>query len=198
MTQIIGLTGGIASGKSTVSQMFKEAKIPVIDTDQITHDLYQKESVVYRKLIDAFGSEIIDVDKSINRKQLGALIYQDEEKRNTLNSIVHPHVKKVVLSEIEKYKNLDVPLVVVDVPLLFETDFIQLVDKSVVVYVSYDQQLDRLIDRDEISESFAKQKIKAQMPLDDKCDQADFVIDNSTSILETKKQFKKLLTSLGA
>ncbi len=197
MTKIIGLTGGIASGKSTVSQMFQDVGIPVIDTDQITHDLYQKSSVVYHELVDAFGDSIIGVDKHINRKQLGAMIYNDDALRQQLNDIVHPHVKRVALSEVEKYKVLDVPIIVMDVPLLFETDFIELVDFSVLVYVTKDKQIERLMDRDEIKEEFAKQKINAQMSLEEKRTKADYVIDNSTSIIETKKQFNNLIATLG-
>ncbi|MEC9484990.1 MAG: dephospho-CoA kinase [Candidatus Izemoplasma sp.] len=197
MTKIIGLTGGIASGKSTVSSMFKEADIPVIDTDQIAHDLYHKHSVVYHELVNAFGDKILGVDQSINRKRLGALIYNDKQLRQELNDIVHPHVKRVVLSEIEKLKVLDVPVIVIDVPLLFETDFITLVDMSVLVYVNQAKQIERLVDRDEISDTFAKQKINAQMFLEEKRKKADYVIDNSTSIIETKKQFNNLIETLG-
>lgn len=197
MTQIIGLTGGIASGKSTVSDMFKAENIPVIDTDLITHKLYQKHSVVYDKIVETFGDDVLFANKDINRKLLGKWIYENQSLRETLNRIVHPHVKKMVYKEIDELSLLNPKVIVIDVPLLFETDFIDMVDKSVVVYVTKALQLERLMDRDQISEAFATSKINAQLPLSEKKKKADYVIDNSQSILQTKKQFNALLEKLG-
>lgn len=197
MTQIIGLTGGIASGKSTVSDMFKAENIPVIDTDLITHKLYQKHSVVYDEIVKTFGQDVLFANKDINRKLLGKWIYEDQSLRETLNHIVHPHVKKMVYKEIDELSLLNPKVIVIDVPLLFETDFIDMVDKSVVVYVTKALQLERLMDRDQISEAFATSKINAQLPLSEKKKKADYVIDNSQSILQTKKQFNALLEKLG-
>lgn len=197
MSKIIGLTGGIASGKSTVSNMFKTIDVPVIDTDLITHNLYQKNTVVHEELIKAFGEEIVFANKDINRKRLGQMIYNDKALRQVLNNIVHPHVKNITLQEIERLKLMKHELIVVDVPLLFETDFRKMVDISVVVYVEPALQLQRLIDRDQISAEFASSKIAAQMSLEEKKELADYVIDNSRSILDTRKQFNSLIEKLG-
>lgn len=197
MSMIIGLTGGIATGKSTVSKMFKSVGIPVIDTDLITHSLYNKQSEVYDELVETFGQRIVLENKDINRQVLGQMIYNDRERRCTLNRIVHPNVKRIALDEIEKYKQLNHKVIVVDVPLLFETDFNELVDITLVVYIGPDLQHQRLMDRDGINESFAWSKINSQMPLKEKRDLADYVIDNSHSISDTRKQFNNLLEKLG-
>jgi dephospho-CoA kinase len=192
----IGLTGGIATGKSTVSTMFHQLNIPVIDTDKIAYDLLKKGTDAYYEVVEVFTDDLLLTDLEINRKKLGKLIYYDEKKRKILNSIVHPKVKTIVLNEIKRLTDLGNTIIVVDVPLLFETDFVCFVDKTVVVYASYEDQLKRLIDRDKISEEYAKQKIASQMPIQEKVKRADYVIDNSFSILETKKVFNKILEEL--
>ena len=197
MSKVIGLTGGIATGKSTVAKMFRSVGIPVIDTDAITHSLYTKESEVYDELVQTFGQRIVLENNDINRKVLGQLIYNDRERRCTLNRIVHPNVKKIALREIEKYKKLNHKVIVVDVPLLFETDFIDLVDISLVVYTWPDLQHQRLMARDGINPSFAWSKINSQMPLLEKVFKADYTIDNSHSISETRDQFNKFLEEIG-
>lgn len=196
MTRIIGLTGGIASGKSTVSTMFKEAGIPIIDTDQIAHDLYQKGTTVYDAIVTHFSSDILLTDQSINRKKLGQIIFANKTKRDVLNQIVHPEVYHVVDAEIERYKELDKPIVVVDVPLLFETGYDNECDATVVVYTTYENQIQRLMSRDQINEEYAKLKIDAQLSLDTKKEQATYVIDNSFSILDTKRDFNHVLEQL--
>ncbi|QMS85548.1 dephospho-CoA kinase [Candidatus Xianfuyuplasma coldseepsis] len=196
MTRIIGLTGGIASGKSTVSTMFKEAGIPVIDTDQIAHDLYQKGTTVYDAIVNHFTSDILLTDQSINRKKLGQIIFANKTKRDELNQIVHPEVYHVVDAEIERYKELDEPIVVVDIPLLFETGYDKECDATVVVYTNYENQIERLISRDQIDRDYAAMKIDAQLSLDAKKEQATYVIDNSFSILDTKRDFNHVLEQL--
>jgi dephospho-CoA kinase len=196
MTRILGLTGGIATGKSTVTDMFLERGIPVIDTDRIARDLLQKGTETYRDVVEAFGTDILLSDGSIHRKKLGQIVFRNAKKREQLNQIVHPHVRHVVESEIAIYREQNKPLVVIDVPLLFETGFDALCDKTVCVYTTREKQVARLIERDQIDATYANIKIDAQMPLSEKCDKADFVIDNSTSILETKKAFNRVIEQL--
>ena len=193
----LGLTGGIATGKSTVSKMFKEAGIPVIDTDKIARDVIQKGTEAYREICDYFTDDILLTNGEISRKKLGQIIFANTKKRNKLNSIVHPKVEEIVESELEKFHALDVKVIVIDVPLLFETNFEDLVDKTVVVYTSQKEQVKRLMERDHIDKEYALMKIKAQMPLSDKVDMADYVINNSYSILQTKKDFNKMMSDLG-
>lgn len=197
MTKIVGLTGGIASGKSTVAKMFFDKGIPVIDTDQIAHDLLEKGTQVYHEVIRYFSSDIVLTDQSINRKQLGRIIFANKAKREILNSIVHPHVIAIVEAELNQYIEHGEEMVVVDVPLLFESGFDERCDKTIVVYTSPQQQLSRLIGRDVIKKEFAQMKIDSQMPLSKKVDLADYVINNSFSILRTKKDFNKIIKDLG-
>jgi dephospho-CoA kinase len=196
MTKIIGLTGGIATGKSTVSTMFKQADIPVIDADSIAKSLLDKNTIVYNDLLDFFGESILSTDKNINRNKLANKIFHDADLRQKVNAIVHPKVKTIMTKEIEHFNNLEIPWVVIDVPLLFETDFYKLADVTVLVYARQKDQIERLMLRDSIDETYAKQKIKTQFPLYKKKELADYVIDNSKSILETKKAFQRLLKKL--
>jgi dephospho-CoA kinase len=196
MTLIVGLTGGIATGKSTVTQMFKSVDIPVIETDAIAKDMLRKGSEGYEEVITHFSNNILLTDKEINRKKLGTIVFGNSQKRAQLNAILHPRVKSIVKNEIQKHKELGTKIIVIDVPLLFETDFIDLVDKTIVVYTPFRKQKERLMERDGIDKIYAEMKISSQMPLNRKVDLADYVIDNSTSILETRLEFNKVLKEL--
>lgn len=196
MTTILGLTGGIATGKSTVAKMFIEKGIPVIDTDLISRNLLNKGTEVYYEIVNSFSSEILLSSLDINRKKLGRIIFSNPQKRAKLNEIIHPKVKEIVDSEISKYENLGTKVIVIDIPLLFETNYQEIVDKTIVVYTSLNQQLNRLISRDNISKEYAQMKINAQMSLSEKVDLADYVINNSFSILDTKRDFNKILKDL--
>lgn len=197
MTIVLGLTGGIATGKSTVAQMFKDENIPLIDSDKISRDVLKVGNEGYDEVIKMFKHDnILLTNNEINRKRLARVIFSNHQKREKLNKIVHPKVKQIVLSEIDKHKQLGTPIVVVDVPLLFESDFNEIVDKIIVVFTEKDLQIERLIDRDKITEEYAQMKIDAQMPLDEKISKADFVIDNSKSILQTKRDFIEVLKHL--
>lgn len=194
--KVIGLTGGIATGKSTVSKMFQKNNIPVIDTDKIARDVMEINHAAYLKVVAYFGIEILLPTGEINRKKLGEIIFDNKEKRERLNSIVHPEVKKVVLEEIKVYQGLGYEIVVVDVPLLFESKFDKLCDITIVVYVEEQIQYERLMKRDNLSFEEAKKRIEAQMKLSDKVKLADFIIDNSGTIKNTEKQFINLLNKI--
>ncbi len=196
MSLIVGLTGGIASGKSTISKMFQEEAIPVIDTDNIAHTLLKHNKTIYTSIVDSFGEEVLTPSKEINRNKLGKIVFKDKEKRELLNKIVHPKVKERVFKEIDHYKGLGEAMIVVDVPLLFEASFDTIMDKTIVVYAKRSDQIDRLKSRENIDEAFAKQKIKSQMPLSKKKELADYCIDNTKSILETRKSFTRVLKKL--
>lgn len=196
MTTILGLTGGIATGKSTVSKMFTEKNIMVIDTDKIARHVLQKGTPGYFEVIEAFSEDILLTDKEINRKLLGRLIFMNKAKRETLNNIVHPKVLDICFQEIEKQKELHKKLVVLDVPLLYESGFDQYCDIVLCVYTTKERQLKRLMDRDLIDEEYAKMKIHAQMSIEEKVVKADYVINNSNSILDTKRQFNDILKQL--
>lgn len=196
MSKIIGLTGGIASGKSTVSKMFKEREIPVIDTDQIAKTLLNEDKDIYKEILKTFGEDVLTPNQEINRNKLAQIIFKDKEKRKKLNAIIHPKVKEITLHETTHLKDLKSPLIVLDVPLLFEADFDSVCDVTIVVYARKKDQISRLLSREGIDEAYAKQKISAQMPLSKKKELADYIIDNSKSILETRKSFERVLKEI--
>jgi len=193
---VIGLTGGIATGKSTVSKMFSEHGIPVIDTDLIARDLLKVGTKAYDEVLEKFPVSIILTNNEISRKKLAEVIFRDKEKRDELNNIIHPKVREIVLHDLEGYKSDDKKIVIVDVPLLFESKFDEVVDKVIVVYTTKENQLMRLMDRDIITEEYALSKIDSQMSLDEKIERADFLIDNSKSIIETKKDFLRIMKEI--
>lgn len=196
MALIIGLTGGIATGKSTVAEMFKDLGVPIVDTDKISYDLLKKGNSTYDEVLELFGEEIIFTNGDVNRKKLGQVIFNNDDLRVKLNNIIHPKIKKITLSEVKKHEELGATIIVIDVPLLFETDFYKLVDKSIVVYTTPELQIERLIGRDSIKEEYALIKIESQIPIDKKVKMADFVINNSESILTTKKEFNRIIEEL--
>lgn len=196
MTMILGLTGGIATGKSTVSSMFTDKNVKVIDTDKIARDVLKKGTEGYFEVINHFGEEILLTDKEINRKLLGRLIFMNKVKRDLLNSIVHPKVLEICLNEIKNQKELNTKYVVLDVPLLYESGFDKYTDKVICVYTSKQRQLQRLMDRDLVNEEYALMKINAQMSIEEKVVKADYVINNSNSILDTKRQFLEIIEEL--
>lgn len=193
MALIIGLTGGIATGKSTVSKMFMNAGIPVVDTDKISFELLRKGCSTYKEVLALFGKDILLTNGDINRKKLGKAIFNDSSKRIELNNIIHPRVESITLSEVRRHTELGEEIIVIDVPLLFETNFVELVDKTVVVYTTEKLQLERLIGRDSIKKEYALLKIESQIPIEDKVKLADYVIDNTASILKTRKEFNNIL-----
>lgn len=198
MSIIVGLTGGIASGKSTISKMFKEKEVPVIDTDGIARNLLDNDESIYNAIVETFGEAVLTTDKKINRNKVAQIIFSDADKRQALNDIVHPKVKDIALREVSHYKEDDHKIIVVDVPLLFEASFDKVCDVTVVVYARKKDQVSRLVSREGIDEAYAKQKVNAQMPMAKKKSLADYVIDNSKSILETKKSFERVFEAINS
>ena len=194
MAKVIGLTGSIASGKSTVSKMLSDLGYPIIDCDDINHRLLKKARSGYNAVLKEFGDEILDETGQIDRKKLGKMVFNDRTLKEKLNQILHPLIKKQVIEEIELYKPHD--FVFLDCPLLYETDFHKLCDLSVVVYVNMDTQIRRLMDRDKVTFPEALKRIYAQMSLDEKLELADFVIDNCHSLGDLEWQIKQLLFRL--
>ncbi|MCA1009903.1 dephospho-CoA kinase [Halobacillus halophilus] len=193
MTVVIGLTGSIASGKSTVSQMFSKFNIPVVDADQLSRKVVEPGEPAYNKIVEAFGFQILQEDRTIDRKRLGKIIFSDEEKRQQLNSIVHPQVRQEMLEERDAYKADGYPAVVLDIPLLFESRLTSYVDRVMVVYVDEETQLKRLMERDQSEREEAEERIQSQLSIAEKAKMADAVIDNNGSIEESFQQLKDIL-----
>jgi dephospho-CoA kinase len=197
MSLVIGLTGGIASGKSTVSTMFKEMNIPVVDADVEARLAVMKGEAAYVQIIDTFGKDILLEDGEIDRQKLGSIIFHQEEKRKLLNEIVHPEVRKRMIGQVEEAQLNEEEVIVLDIPLLFESKLTYMAEKTILVYVDYDIQLERLMKRNSLSIDDAKARIQSQMPLNEKMKLADAVINNNGSIEETKKQLINVLTQFG-
>ncbi|WP_297991200.1 dephospho-CoA kinase [Anoxybacillus sp.] len=193
----IGLTGGIASGKSTVAAMFRDLHIPVIDADEIAHRVTAVDGEAYGPIVETFGRDILDANGAIDRRKLGAIVFSDEQKRNELNAIVHPLVRKHMLQQKEQYAKQAKKAVVLDIPLLFESKLEHLVDRILVVYVDEQTQLRRLCERNGFSVEEAWARMKAQMPLEEKRKKADAIIDNNGTIEETKRQLRACLMRWG-
>ncbi len=195
---ILGLTGGIATGKSTVTAMLRERGIPVIDADQIAREVVEAGKPAYEAIVRHFGREILLSDGQIDRKKLGEVVFSDEAERQKLNAIVHPEVRRVMRKEAEAAEAGGAEIVFMDIPLLFESKLQYMVEKIVVVYAPPDMQLARMMERDELEEEQATKRLRAQFPIDQKKTEADFLIDNSTSREETERQVEKLLSVIRA
>lgn len=189
---IIGITGSIACGKSTVSNYLKSKGYIVIDADKIGHEALD-DDYVKEKLILAFGNEILE-DNKINRQKLGELVFGNSSNLNVLNSIVHPEIRKKILEKIDK--NNDKELIFIDVALLFEAKFDDLVDKIIVVYVDKNTQLTRLMKRNSISKKEALSRIVSQMSPIEKAKLGDYTVNNNLDVINTYEQVDKVLSEL--
>jgi len=192
----IGLTGGIGSGKSTVVQWFKKHGVPVLDADKTVHRLLQSDSSTISKLVHEFGSEILGEKGEINRSKLGIRVFCDEDARKRLERIVHPRVVECMKDEQAALRDTGAKFCVWDVPLLIEAGFEKFVDEVWVVWVPRDLQILRVLARDKLSLAEVEARIAAQGSLDEKRQQADVVIDNSGSELETERQLEEIWEKL--
>ena len=189
---IIGITGSIACGKSTVSNYLKSKGYIVIDADKIGHEALD-DDYVKEKLILAFGNEILE-DNKINRQKLGELVFGNSSNLNVLNSIIHPEIRKKILEKIDK--NNDKEFIFIDVALLFEAKFDDLVGKIIVVYVDKNTQLTRLMKRNSISKKEALSRIVSQMSPIEKAKLGDYTVNNNLDVINTYEQVDKVLSEL--
>ncbi|WP_391557332.1 dephospho-CoA kinase [Robertmurraya sp.] len=194
MTLVVGLTGGIASGKSTVANMFKEMGIEVIDADIEARKAVEIGEAAYEQIVTYFGEGILNDDHTINRSKLAEIIFNDSVMRQKLNEIVHPDVRRRMNEKKETAILRGDQVVVLDIPLLFESGLKHMVDVVLLVYVEKDVQLQRLMDRNLLTKEEALARIQSQMPIEDKRKLADKVINNNGTIDDTKKQLIELLT----
>lgn len=196
MGKIFGLTGSIASGKSTVSNFLKELNVPIVDADVIAKEVVEIGQPAYKKIVEAFGSEVLLNSGEINRPFLGSIIFNNKEKRLQLNEIVHPEVRREMKEQADRYIKEGEPLVILDIPLLYEGNSIELVEKVIVVTVSEENQLMRLMNRNGLSKEDALLRIASQIPVKEKAARADYVIDNNGDFEDTKRQVKDLLNKI--
>ncbi|MGH2347948.1 MAG: dephospho-CoA kinase, partial [bacterium] len=193
--KIIGLTGGIASGKSLVVDMFKMLGAQIIDADRVARTVVERGKPAYDEILDAFGPTMLRPDGSLDRQRLGDLIFRDPAARAKLNAITHKYIRSEIQQEIARLRAVGgSTIVVVDVPLLLDKapkssyDF----DAVVVVFADPDIQLERLMDREKLSRDQAAGRIMAQRPLAEKIPEADWVIDNSGTPEDTRRQVEAI------
>lgn len=191
----IGLTGGIASGKSTVSQYLKDRGYQVLDADQLVHELQQKEGRLYQALLAYFGPVILDEAGNLDRPQLSQLIFSSPETLRKSSELQDHIIRQELRQRYEDLKRKQ-SVFFMDIPLLYERQYEGWFDKVWLVYVNSDQQLSRLMARNKLSKEEALDRIQAQMSLDEKRVLADAVVDNSGSLTETYSQLDKLLEDL--
>lgn len=185
MKRVVGITGGIASGKSNVCQVIKKLGYPIISCDEITRQNYEIGGKIYNVVLERFGNEFLLDDGNIDKKKLARLIFSNQSAKMLINSITHPIIKDELLSEIAKY---DDGLIFVEIPLLYEAKFDTICDIVICVFLSQKFQVERLMEREGIDKDFALMKIHSQMDLYMKKSLADYVIDSKGNFNETEKQ----------
>ncbi|ESR57516.1 Dephospho-CoA kinase [Citrus sinensis] len=191
--RIVGLTGGISSGKSTVSNLFKANDVPVVDADIIARDVLKKGTGGWKKVVAAFGEDILLPNGEVDRSKLGQIVFSDSSKRQLLNGLLAPYISLGIFMEVLKLWIKGCKVIVLDVPLLFEAKMDKWTKPIVVVWVDPDTQLQRLMARDRTSEEDARNRINAQMPLDIKRNNADIVINNTGTLDDLNEQVRKVL-----
>ncbi|HDL9278421.1 TPA: dephospho-CoA kinase [Staphylococcus aureus] len=196
MPKVIGLTGGIASGKSTVSELLSVFGFKVVDADKAAREAVKKGSKGLAQVREVFGDEAIDENGEMNRRYMGDLVFNHPEKRLELNAIIHPIVRDIMEEEKQEYLKQGYN-VIMDIPLLFENELENTVDEVWVVYTSESIQMGRLMQRNNLSLEDAKARVYSQISIDKKSRMADHVIDNLGDKLELKQNLERLLEEEG-
>lgn len=193
----IGLTGGIATGKSTVSALLRQAGFPIVDADIVAREVVEPGTPTLEKIKLAFGPGIIE-NGVLNRRKLGQIVFEDGAQLKKLNDIMQPAISSSMADKINFWRLQNVPILVLDVPLLFERDYDKnkSVDKIIVVAASEEMQLSRLENRDQLSNMEARNRVKAQLPMSQKIARADYVIDNNGRIEELQEQVAVLIKKI--
>jgi len=203
MTRVVGLTGGIGTGKSTVARMLAELGAVVIDSDAIVHELQAPGTPLLAQIADAFGPDVLRPDGSLDRAALGERVFRDPEARKRLNAIVHPAVGRESLRRLDAARAAGAPLVVLDIPLLFETRLHGTASRAnlgveavVVVYAPRELQIRRQLERNGYGRAEAERRVDAQLPIEEKRRLADHVIDNTGTLEETRARVHALYERL--
>ena len=191
--KIVGLTGGISSGKSTVSSYLKQLKIPVIDADEVARKVVEPNSQGAIEIRKAFGSDVFEEDGSLNRQRLGALIFSNAENRQKLDDLLQPLIKITILNEIEEYRQKGENMIVLDLPLLFEKQYEELCEEIIVVYIPKELQLERLMRRNQYTKQEALSRIDSQLSIEEKRKRATVLLDNQGTIQQLYHQVEQWL-----
>src|SRR3990167_1384847 len=194
---LVGLTGGIATGKSLVSEILRGLGAYIIDADKIAREVVEPERPAWLEIVEFFGNDIINKDRTINRKRLGEIIFNDPLKKRKLEEIIHPLVIEEENRRVEDYKRLNPDgMAVIDAALLIEAGGYRRVDKLIVVYADRKTQLRRLMERDRLKKKEGEKKIDSQVPLDGKVKMADFVLEKCSSKENTVRQVMDIFSKL--
>jgi len=194
---VVGLTGGIASGKSEAAKIFQKLGARVIDADTISRDSMLPRTECWQRVTEAFGKEILKEDLTIDREKLATIVFADDEKLLHLNSLVHPAIMRQIEGEVARIENEDPEaLVIIDAALLVETGLYTRCDKLIVMCAAEKTQLKRLLERDGMSPEKAQRRIDAQLPLSDKITVADYLITNDGSLETLQTETKRVFQSL--
>ena len=194
--KVIGLTGGIASGKSTVASILAEFGATIIDADKVAREVVEPGQPAWHDIRKAFGEDALLADGSLNRQWLGNLIFNDPTKRQMLNSIIHPRIIEECQKILEHYKQAGEKAVILEVPLLIETGMDTMVDEVWLVAVEVEAQISRLIKRDGLSRGQALKRIESQMSLKEKIPKADIIIDGQLTINKLRPYLKTLWNNI--
>ncbi|WP_461206300.1 dephospho-CoA kinase [Clostridium sp. DL1XJH146] len=192
----IGLTGGIGSGKSTVSSMIREIDIPVIDADIISREVMNIYPEIKLSIERLFGINFFDNEGNLIRRKLGNYIFANKEKKELLEKIIIPYINKEINLRIIKHKNNGDRLVVIDAPTLIEQDMQKDMDTTILVWVPMEIQIERVMIRDSLNRENTINRIKSQMLLDDKKEVVDYIINNSEDLVQTKIQLNRILDEI--
>jgi len=194
---IMGLTGGIASGKSLVARVFKDLGAYLIDADRVVHELLEPGQQAWREVAGYFGGAVLLQNSCIDRRKLGEIVFQDAAKREWLNHCLHPRVFEVYTAQVKNIRSRQPRAVIVlDAALLIETGYYRKMDKLVVVNATLEQQIERLTLRDKFTREQAQSRIQSQMPLNEKLAFADYIADNTGTREETERQARDIFTKL--
>jgi dephospho-CoA kinase len=194
---LVGVTGGIASGKTVVAKMLEALGAPIIDFDVLARQVVEPGEPAFTQVVDYFGKQILQEDGSLDRKKLSRIVFQDTEKRTQLEDFTHPPIYEAFLKGVNAITDKDPEAIIqAVVPLLIEKNLQSIFDKVLVVYVPQEKQIERLVERDGISIGEAAHMLKAQLPIDEKLAYADFVVNNEGSMEETKRQVEEIWLEL--
>ena len=196
MSKVIGLTGGIASGKSTVSELLTAFGFKVVDADTAAREAVAKGTPGIEKVREVFGDEAIDENGEMDRKYMGDLVFNNPGERIKLNEIVHPIVREIMEEKKQQFLK-EGHNVIMDIPLLYENELQDTVDEVWLVYTSESIQIDRLMERNDLTQEEAKARVYSQISIDKKSRMADHVIDNLGDKLELKQNLERLLSEKG-
>lgn len=194
--KVVGITGGIACGKSTITKLLVKEGLPVIDADQVARDIVVKGTVGLQLLVDAFGKEILTQDGSLDRGLLGSIVFSDKEKMKILNSIMLPLIESHVTFATNVYKNAGHKLIFYDAALIIETGNADKYRPLIVIHCDEDKQIERIIKRNSLSETEARRRIAAQMSTKEKLKFADYVVDTNRTLEESAEQAIKIIVEI--